>query len=164
MPTLTAEDRKIEHARSIEKNRAMGVIEYESREPVSDQVWEIVDGKHHLPGLGKKPGRSGAIGIGHRFRPTARQVEQTLAGRGGLLNKARPLTASEMDGLGRRAFAPGGDIGLRQFRMAEGTLKYAIEVGLTEDDFRGVEPEGSAGYFTRTQVEAIAESRTSPAA
>lgn len=163
---MTMEERQVQHTQDVQANRAMGVVEYETKERLSDQVWEVEEGKVFLPGLGER-GRHGSIGEGARFRPTQKQVEQTLTGRGGLVNKAHPISAAEMDSLGRESRKPvsaGADIGLRQFSMAAGTFKYAMEVGLTEDDFHGVTPSGSNGYFTREDVEAIAESRTGPAA
>ena len=163
---MTMEERQVQHTQDVQANRAMGVVEYETKERLSDQVWEVDEGKVFLPGIGER-GRHGSIGKGTRFRPTQKQVEQTLTGRGGLVNKAHPISAAEMDSLGRESRKPvsaGADIGLRQFRMAEGTVRYALDVGLTEDDFVGTEPEGSNGYYTRAQVEAIAESRTQPTA
>jgi hypothetical protein len=160
---MTLEQAQAQHAREVDANRREGVIEWRNGEKQSDRVFEVVEGKAHLTDPGD-PKKRIVIGEGHRIHPTEAQLKQIQNRKGGLYGKVRELTGTEYDALGRRAFAPGADIGLRQFKMADGTLKYAREVGLTEDDFAGVEPEGSAGYFTRSQVEAIAESRTSPAA
>jgi hypothetical protein len=43
--------------------------------------------------------------------------------------------------------------------MAEGTLKFALEAGLRETDFDGVEP-GFEGRYTKAQVAEIIEARS----
>jgi hypothetical protein len=160
---MTLEQAQAQHDREVDANRREGVIEWRNTETQSDRVFEVVEGKAHLTDP-SDPKKRIVVGQGHRIHPTEAQLKQIQNRKGGLYGKVRELTGTEYDALGRRAVSPGANIGLRQFRMAEGTMRYAMDVGLTEDDFRGVEPEGSAGYFTRTQVEAIAESRTSPAA
>lgn len=149
------------HYQATESNRDLGVIEYKSGEKQSDQVWEVTDGLKYLPG-GK------VLGPGMRFHPTERQVRQTASGKGGLTGKARELTNSEKRDLkhARKSFA-GADFGemgrnaLYALEMADSTVEYAIESGLTAADFDGVEPDGANSRYTRSQVEAMVEARGS---
>lgn len=154
----------------IQSNQDLGVIDYKTSEPLSDSVYEVTEGYKRLPG-GK------VLGPGQRFRPTARQVAS-----GSLRNKARELTASEYRGLRaeRRVFAgadfremeeraaaraahntpePPQERGWDDLNMGVTTVAYAQEHGLTPADFDGVEPEGTTGRYTRTQVEAMVAAR-----
>jgi len=152
MSTKTLAEAKSDRDATIERNRARPVTEYPSKQKLSDQVWEVTEGLKHVPdGSGK---RMNTLTPGMRFRPTEAQVKQTASGRGGLLNKARELNRSEYAGisLGKRNRSTGADIGLRALSMAEGTLRAAMDGGLTEQDFEGVVP-GHGGKFTREQVD-----------
>ena len=156
MATMTLKEAQVKRELDIDGNRAQGVVDYSTGDALSDRVFEVVEGRKFMSN-GK--GGQHSLGPGHRFRPTVRQVEQTERGKGGLVGKARELSGTEMDALGRRPRSRGADIGLRQFKMAPSTLQYAIENGLTEDEFRATEPEGSDGRYTLAQAEAMAEAR-----
>ena len=152
---LTLEQAQKQTLEAIEHNRSVGVVEYKNGEEQSAEVWEVTEGYKHLPVAGKKSGMR--LGPGHRFHPTMDQVEKTQSGKGGLLNKARPLTASEMAGLGREArkpTSPGADIGIRALEFTSGAMDYALQSGLTEADFFGVKP-AYGGKYTRAQVDEI---------
>jgi hypothetical protein len=136
----------------IDQNRAIGVIDYKSNETQSREVWEVTDGLKYLPAK-ERGGKQQVLGPGNRFHPTTAQVEQTRRGKGGLLGKARELTATEMGAFGRRAVSAGADIGLRSLPMTQHALSLALEFGLTEDDFRGIEPDGDR--ITKAQVEEL---------
>jgi hypothetical protein len=145
-----------QHHEATESNRALGVIGYKSGEKQSEQVWEVAEGLKYLPG-GK------VLGPGHRFHPTERQVRQTAKGKGGLTGKARELSRDEYASIrrdDRKPMSRGADIGIRALPMAEGTLKFALEAGLSETDFVGIEP-GFEGRFTKAQVAEIIEGRNS---
>lgn len=177
----TVEQLQRAHEQAMDHNRDTGVVQYKTREPLADDVYEVVEGKHHLPG-------GITIGPGHRFRPTVRQVESNA-----LRNKARPLSAREMREITepRRYFA-GADFAEMERRaqeaeareavekqkdadqinaeaeaaaaeaeafaalnMADGTRALAQAAGLTSKDFADVVPAGADGQFTRRQVEDI---------
>lgn len=143
-----------ERRNAVDTNRRLGVVEYTSGEKQSEQVYEVIEGYKHLPGGIR-------LGPGNRFHPTERQVRQTLEGRGGLVGKARELTQSEYGSVSREERKPvssGADIGIRALPMAETTLALALKEGLTESDFKGIEP-GYEDRFTRSQVEEIIEAR-----
>lgn len=150
---LTLEQATQRRERAIEQNRDLPITKYPSKEKLSDQVWEVTEGLKHVPHESGKGVRT--LTPGMRFNPTEKQVQQTLTGRGGLINKARELNGSEYAGIGRgdrKPMSRGADIGLRALPMAEGTRKLAWDNGLTEDDFKGTEP-GHGGKYTKEQVE-----------
>lgn len=152
---MTMEEAQRQTLEAIEHNRSLGVQEYKNGERQSDEVWEVTEGYKHLPMQGEK--RTLRLGPGHRFHPTVDQVEKTRRGKGGLLNKARPLTATEMDGLrsARRPMVAGADLGIRAMEFtSEGTAEYALSCGLKEEDFDGVKP-AYGGKYTRAQVDEI---------
>lgn len=156
MATDTLEKAHEQAREAREANREIGVISYTSAQKQSDKVYEVKEGYKHLPGGIR-------LGPGNRFHPTEKQVAD-----GSLKGKAEEIRASEYRDLTRskrpdaKPRAPGADIGIRRFEMAPTTLTYAIEQGLTEDDFEGVEPEGSDGRYTHAQVEAMVEAREAP--
>ena len=138
-----------EHDRKVEGNRALGIQNYKSTEKQSDEVWEVTAGRKYLPdGRGKQK----VLGPGHLFHPTVTQIEN-----GALAGKAREVPASVRRGLDAAGTitSTGADIGLRSLPMAESTVKRAIQAGMTEEDFRGVEPDGQDGQYTFRQVEAM---------
>lgn len=145
--TLTIEEARAQHARQMDNNRMRGIADTNNGERPSDRVFEVTEGLKYLPG-----GR--VLGPGHRFRPSEEQIE-----RGALKGKARELSRSEYEAIGRRVHANGADIGLRRFEMAESTLQYALEHGLTEADFEAVEPGGANSRYLREQVEAMVDAR-----
>lgn len=152
MQTMTLQEAQVSHERKVDTNRRKGVVEYKNGEKLSDRVFEVTEGLKYLPG-GK------VIGPGNRFHPTERQVQALGRGKGGLAGKARELTQSEYDSIGRSERKPmstGADIGVRSLPMAEGVLRLALEAGLTESDFESLEP-GHKGQFTRAQVEELIE-------
>jgi len=152
---LTLEQAQKQTLEAIEHNRSLGVVEYKNGEEQSAEVWEVTEGYKHLPVAGKKG--SMRLGPGHRFHPTVDQVTKTQSGKGGLQNKARPLTASEMGGMSRdtrKPMAPGADIGIRSLEFTSGAMEFALQAGLTEADFEGVKP-GYGGRYTRAQVDEI---------
>lgn len=141
------EDLRAKSLEQIDHNRTHGVIDYETGEEKADAVFEIEEGLHYAGDQ--------RLGPGNRFQPTKRQVEN-----GSLKNKARELTRTEYQSLaGSPDTVSGADIGLRQFQMADGTLDYAIEHGLTEEDFEAEEGERSDGGYTRAQVERMVSER-----
>jgi hypothetical protein len=147
MPATMQEIQK-QHHEAVDHNRALGVTEYKSGEKQVDAVYEVTDGYKHLPGGIR-------LGPGGRFRPTERQVKN-----GALRNKARELSGSEYrDIRASGSSVAGADIGLRALPMAEGTVEIALEAGLTEGDFAGIEPEGANSRYTRAQVERMIETR-----
>jgi hypothetical protein len=144
-----------DHERKMEANRSLGVQEYKSGEKQSDQVWEVTAGRKYLPdGKGKQK----VLGPGHLFHPTERQVET-----GVLEGKAREVPASVLRGLSASGDirSTGADIGIRALPMAESTVRRALQAGMTEADFEGVEPEGQDGQYTFRQVEAMIAARDS---
>lgn len=145
--TVTLAEAQAKHRTQVDDNRMQGIADTNNGETPSDKVYEVTDGLKYLPG-----GR--VLGPGNRFRPTEEQIA-----RGGLKGKARELSRSEYQGIGHRVYGNGADIGLRQYEMAESTLQYALEHGLTEADFDGVEPEGANGRYLREQVEAMVAAR-----
>jgi hypothetical protein len=150
MTPMTLEQATAARGEAIEGNRELAVAEYKSGEKQADVVYEVIEGYKHLPGGIR-------LGPGQRFRPTERQIAN-----GSLKGKARELTRSEYGSVGRserRAVAHGADIGIRALPMAEGTLKFALEAGLRETDFDGVEP-GFEGRYTKAQVAEIIEARS----
>lgn len=166
----TMEQLQADHREAVEANQEIGVIEWKSDLPQSDEVWEVVDGYHHVPA---EPARSPrgtkmkTLGPGNRFRPTVQQAKRGDA-RGGLLRggKMRRLTATEMAGIGRsqdpshRPWSPGADIGIRALPMSDTALKLALGT-LSEEDFEGTEPEGTNGVYTVRQVERMVEAKQS---
>ena len=146
---LTLEQAQAKHAEQVDQNRALGVIDYDAKQPLSDRVFEVTDGYKYLPsGDPKKPIR---LGPGQRFRPTVQQVEN-----GSLRGKAREISATEYAGIHRHERKPmstGADIGLRGLPMTSHALRLALDEGLTEADFAGVEPEPNG--YTKGQVEEI---------
>lgn len=174
--TLTMAQAKQQHAEAIENNRDLGIVQYRSKERLSDQVYEVAEGKHHLPG-------GITLGPGMRFHPTERQVRTNS-----LRGKARELSRSEERDLKRtgRMFA-GADFeamqrqadeqaaaeaaqrraaedaqaeadrvaALELLPMAEGTRKLVLDSTLTAEDFDGVEPVGPDKQYTRRQVEEL---------
>lgn len=149
MSPLTLEQAKATDFEQRDGNRRSGVVEYESGEKQSDRVYEVTDGLKYLPG-GK------VLGPGNRFHPTERQIRN-----GSLKGKARELAQSEYASVSRKERRPvssGADIGIRALPMAEGTLALALEAGLREEDFAGLEP-GYEDRYTRSQVEEIIEAR-----
>lgn len=82
---------------------------------------------------------------GDRFRPTRKQVEQ-----GSLEGKARKVREDVAPKTAR-----GADIGLRALPMTDAALDLALDEGLDESDFEGVEPEGADGDYLKSQVEAL---------
>lgn len=152
MAEATLAEKQEQRREEIDLNREIGVVDYKSGDKKSDRVYEVVEGYKHLPGGVR-------LGPGQRFRPTERQVAN-----GSLKGKARELTRTEYDAVHRserKAVSRGAEIGLRQFKMADGTRQFASDHGLTEDDFHGTEPEGANDQFTRAQVEAMVEARES---
>lgn len=150
MPEQSLQEQQAKRLDQIDQNRELGVVDYRSGEKQSDQVYEVTEGYKYLPGGIR-------LGPGQRFRPTERQIAN-----GSLRGKARELTRSEASALHRterRPVSSGADIGLRQFEMADGTLQYARDHGLTESDFRASEPEGANDRYTRAQVEAMVEAK-----
>lgn len=137
------------HHEAVEANRDIPVVPYKSGQKQSDLVYEVTDGYKRLPG-------GLVLGPGQRFHPTEKQVRD-----GSLKNKARELSRSEYRDLRapRKSFGVGADIGIRALPMAEGTLQLALEAGLTEEDFKGVDPEGSGARYTRAQVETMIAQR-----
>lgn len=154
--TMTLEEKRVERQLAIEGNRALGVQEWENGEKQSDRIFEVEEGYHRVPvAPGSKDFKT--LGPGHRFHPTEEQAELNK-----LRGKARELTETELRGIhrtDRKPVSPGADIGLRALPMAEGTVRLALDQGLTEADFNGVAPEGRDGQYTRSQVEAIIEAR-----
>lgn len=151
---LTLEQAKATDREQRDTNRRLGVVEYESGEKQADAVYEVTDGLKYLPG-GK------VLGPGSRFRPTLGQIRKDKRGRTSLDGKARELTQSEYGSVSRANRKPvssGADIGIRALPMAEGTLALALEHGLREEDFEGLEP-GYEDRYTRAQVEQIIEAR-----
>ena len=155
----TLQQLQAEHNADVVKNEAVPVVEkYETMETISDQIWQVQEGYMNLPGKIK-------LGPGQRFRPTVKQVNQTRTGKGGLNGKARELTGAEYDQYNRgtkRSWGAGADIGIRddkRFPMADGTRALALEAGLSESDFAGLEPAGSDGRYLRSQIEALIAER-----
>jgi hypothetical protein len=144
-----------EHDRKVEANRALGIQEYKNGQKQSDEVWEVTAGRKYLPD-GK--GKPKVLGPGHLFRPTERQLET-----GALRGKAREVPASVRRGLPASGDirSTGADIGIRALNMAESTIKRALQAGMAEADFEGVEPEGQDGQYTFRQVEAMIAARDS---
>lgn len=155
MAEATLQEKQAQRREEIDLNRELGVVDYKSGEKQSDRVYEVTEGYKYLPGGIR-------LGPGQRFRPTERQIAN-----GSLKGKARELTRTETSALHRterRPVSTGADIGLRQFEMADSTLAYARDHGLTESDFRATEPEGANGRYTRVQVEAMVEAKSADAA
>lgn len=84
----------------------------------------------------------GVIGQGDVFEPTDEEKRKI----GG---KLEPV--SEV------ARASGADIGLRSLPMTDAALELALEAGLDESDFAGVEPEGADGDYLVSQVRDLIE-------
>lgn len=158
----TLKEKEAQRTREIGQNEAIGVVEYKNGETQSNEVWQVTEGYKYLPG-GK------VLGPGHRFHPTVAQVEKTRRGRGGLTGKARELTGTEYDGLGRGARkvqVGGADFAamerrarLAELPMSESSVLLAFEAGMDAGDFAGIEPEGTAGRYLKAQVEALIEAR-----
>lgn len=145
----TLQEAQKEYSNAVEANRDHGVVQYKSRQSQADAIYEVVEGCKRLPG-------NIVLGPGARFHPTEKQVKD-----GSLAGKARELSASELRGL--KGFAPvptftGADIGLRSLPMAPGTLKEAMDAGLEEEDFEGLEP-AFEGRYTREQVRELIAAR-----
>lgn len=161
----TLEQQQDQRQKDMEANRQQGVIPWRNNLPQSDEVWEVVDGYHHLT---PKPGSKERIklGPGNRFHPTVEQVEHATE-RGGLLrgNKMRRLSATDMAGIGRsqdtsrKTWSPGADFGVRALPMSDTALKLALGT-LDENDFQGIEPEGAEGVYTVRQVRSMIEAKT----
>lgn len=184
MAKATLEQLRKAHEEAVDANRDETVVEYKTGEALADEVYEVIEGKHHLPGVG-------AIGPGHRFRPTESQVRS-----GSLRGKARPLTAREMREVrAPRKYFAGADFDEMEYRarqaeareaaakqedadrvvaeeaakqeaakeaeafaaipMADGTRALAQAANLSSADFADVLPAGADGQFTRRQVEEI---------
>lgn len=162
------EQARVEREKAIEGNRAEGVIPWGNRqEQAKDVVYEVVDGYHRVPAEPTKNPRGPemiTLGPGNRFHPTVHQVRS-----GSLEGKVRELNQDEYRALGRSAdpsrkvVSTGADIGIRALPMSDTALKLALGV-LTEDDFEGVEPEGSNGVYTVKQVETMIAAKPDQAA
>lgn len=154
----TMQELQGEHDRKVEANRSLGIQAYKSGEKQSGEVWEVTAGRKYLPN-GK--GRQAVLGPGHLFHPTVRQIET-----GALEGKAREVPASVRRGLSTSGAirSTGADIGLRALPMADSTLKRAMQAGMTEEEFSGVDPEGADGQYTFRQVEAMIAARDSETA
>lgn len=139
---------------ATESNRSIGVIDYESRgQKKSGRIFEVERGLHYLPD-------GQVLGPGQRFHPLEGQVRETAPGRFALAGKARELTGSELTGVkmnGRTQIA-GADIGLRALPFSSAALKLALDEDLKVEDFKGVEPAGSQGKYTKAQVQEIVDS------
>lgn len=150
-PATTLEQVQAKHDKAVEVNRDLNVVQYKSGEKQSERVYEVTDGVKYLPG-----GKGKRLGPGQRFHPTERQVRD-----GSLRGKARELSATELRGLGKPSRASGktavegSDIGVRALPISSKLATYALENGLTEEDFAGVEPAGESGKFTRGQVDEL---------
>lgn len=152
---MTLDQAKAKRDEQIDQNRSLGVVEYKSGEAQSDKVFEVTEGLKYLPG-GK------VLGPGQRFRPTERQIAN-----GSLRGKARELTGTEYAAIRRderRPVSAGADIGLRALPMTNHALKLALDSGLTEADFEGVQPAGHDDQYTKAQVEEIIANRRDLAA
>lgn len=156
MSTATLEKVQAEKEQAIDANRDLGVIQYKSSAKQSDAIYEIVEGKHRLP-----DGR--VLGPGQRFHPLERQVTGGKNGRGTLYGKAREISRSEYRSVrSNRISVAGSDIGVRALPMADGTKRMALAAGLTDEDFRGIEPAND-GQYTRKQVEEIIAAKSGQA-
>lgn len=172
MAKATIEQLQQAHDAGTDMNRDEGVVQYKTSERLSDEVYEVQEGKHHLPG-------GTTIGPGHRFHPTERQVKS-----GSLRGKARPLSAREMrevkstrplfagadfDEMERNAreaeareqqqklqdaaVAAAESDAFAALPMADGTRALASAAGLVAADFDDVLPTGQDGQYTRRQIE-----------
>lgn len=155
MGTATLEQAQQERHEAIEANRELGIVEYKSNEKQSEAVYEVIEGRKHLPG-GK------VCGPGQRFHPTERQVKN-----GSLAGKAREITRSELRDLKNtsRSFA-GTDfreMALRALPMTNHALTLALNTPtVTAEDFAGIEPAHKDGY-TKGQVEELIAKKQQPA-
>lgn len=150
--TLTLEQARKSRENAIEHNRDQGVIDYASKQPKADVVYEVTEGYKHLPS-GRKGEKSIRLGPGNRFRPTLKQVQD-----GSLKNKARELSRSEYAGISRddrRPVSTGAEIGLRTLNMEKDALKLGLDAGLEVADFEGVKGAGAFGRITLDQVQEV---------
>lgn len=116
----------------------------EPEERVED-TYRVTDG--YLYDVDPSTGGRRKLGPGADFHPTHRQVEgSTLEGKARKVSESASVTAS------------GADIGLRALPMTDAALELALEAGLDESDFEGVEPGGSTGKYLKSQVEDLAGS------
>jgi hypothetical protein len=148
MSTVALEVAREKHEAQVEANRALGIIEYESKGRQSDAVYEVTEGRHRLPdGTALTPGK--------RFHPLERQVTGGKRGRSTLAGKAREVTATERRGIASsRTTVAGADIGLRTIPMTNHAMSLATDAKLDVSDFDGIEPAHEQG-FTKGQVEDI---------
>jgi hypothetical protein len=149
----TLEQAERVHRDAVLANQQLPIVEYNSNEKQSDQVHEVTEGFKHLPG---PDGTIKTLGPGNRFHPTERQILT-----GALEGKTRELTRSEYKELksGKTISMAGSDIGVRALPMSSALQKLALEKGLREEDFAGVEPAGAGGQYTKAQVEELAAAK-----
>lgn len=82
----------------------------------------------------------GTVGQGDVFEPTGEELEK-------IGDKLEPVDSS--------APVQGADIGLRSLPMTEAALELALDAGLSEDDFEGLDPAGADGDYLKSQVEGL---------
>jgi hypothetical protein len=156
---MTLKEAQEQHRKDIEANQGLGVVEYDSTEPLSDRVFEVVEGKKFLPGKGAE---RVVIGPGNRFHPTEREIKQFRGkpGRHSLEGKARELTGTEYTGLKASPLkVAGADIGIRALPITGHVLKLALDHNVTEGELRAIAPAGPGGNYTKAQVEEIVSKR-----
>lgn len=161
--TLQELQKQDAEARKANRKRAVADFTPKGNQKKAPVVYEVIEGKHHMPATkdGGDVQRGRILWPGERFIPTQQQVEQTIAGKGGLCGKVVEVEGANAATLGRDSRTPliqGADIGIRALPMAKTTADLAIKLELTEDDFRGVQP-GPEGRITRAQVLALAEAK-----
>ena len=97
------------------------------------QRYRYTGGQHHRAD-------GSVVEQGETMEPTDHELE-TIGERGHL----EPVSE-----FGR---STGADIGLRALPMTDAALEVALDEGLEESDFEGVEPEGANGQYLKSQVE-----------